>query len=205
MRTIFLGLTLSLMTMMSFGQTKRVRVKLHIITGYGQNVEFAQKAAKALEQVLNSVEFRTRMFSMTYLRTNGLKNHELYDKIMSAHEEQGEGGEDDVVDLRVRTLRIDGNESKRKDNCEIGSRSGTIGIDGNGDGVSAICPQRLALWASENNIAELAGHYVHEYMHILGFGHYKFLATQTWREKTFVYQIGNLISELVEKQMKANK
>jgi hypothetical protein len=184
----------------AFGQTQHITVKLHTITGYGQNEEFARKAATALEEVLNSEEFKTRMLSMTYLRTNGLTNQQLYDLIMKAHEVQGEGGQDGVVDLRVRTLRIDGDESIWKDNCEIGSHSGTIGIDGNGDGVTAICPQRLALWVSENNIAELAGHYAHEYMHILGFGHYKFLGTQSWREKTFVYKIGNLVSELVEKQ-----
>ena len=185
----------------SFGQTKHITVKLHSIIGYGQNEEFAKKAAIALEQVLNSEEFKTRMLSMVYLRTNGLTNQQLYDKIMTAHEEQGEGGQDGVVDLRVRTLRINEDESKWKDNCEIGSRSGTIGIDGKSDGVTAICPQRLELWVSENNIAELAGHFAHEYMHILGFGRYKLFATQSWRERTFVYKIGNLVSELVKKQM----
>ncbi|MCX6352112.1 MAG: hypothetical protein NTX03_09655 [Bacteroidetes bacterium] len=203
-KVIFLLIILSLTTL-SFGQPRHITVKLHSVIGYGQNEEFAKKAATALEQVLNSDEFRTRMLAMTYLRTNGLTNQQLYDKIMTAHEEQGDGGQDGVVDLRVRTLRIDGNESKWKDNCEIGSHSGTIGIDGNGDGVTAICPQRLTLWVSENNVAELSGHYAHEYMHILGFGHSKFLGTQAWREKTFVYKIGNLVSELVEKQMKANK
>ena len=58
------------------------------------------------------------------------------------------------------------------------------------------------LWVSQNNIAQMAGHYAHEYMHILGFGHYKrFLSTQTWREKTFVYKIVNLVAELVTHQI----
>lgn len=197
-------LNMLLMTILSFGQARHLTVRLHSITGYGQNEEFAKKATAALEQTLNSDEFRTRMLAMAFLRTNGLTNQELYNKIMNAREVQGEGGEDGVVDLRVRTLRINGNESKWKNNCEIGSRSGTIGIDGNGDGVTAICPQRLELWVSENNVAGLAGHYAHEYMHILGFGHYKFLSTQSWREKTFVYKIGNLVSELVKTQMEAD-
>ena len=125
---------------------------------------------------------------------------------MRAREVQGPGGTDTVVDLRVRTLNINGNESHWRNNCAIGSRSGTIGIDGNGDGVTAICPQRLELWASQNNIAQLAGHYAHEYMHILGFGHYKrFLSTQTWREKSFVYKIGNLVAELVNQQMNSTQ
>lgn len=197
---IFLAL---LFTCFSYGQP--VKVELHSIVGYGQNEDFAKKAAKALEKVLNSEEFKTKMLAMTFLRTNGLTNQQLYDLIMKAHEVQGNGGQDGVVDLRVRTLRIDSDESKWKDNCEIGSRSGTIGIDGNGDGVTAICPQRLELWVKENNVAELAGHYAHEYMHILGFGHYKFLSTQNWREKTFVYKIGNLVSDLVTKQMQAEQ
>lgn len=180
-----------------YAQTSRVTVVIHSFTGYGNHEAFAKQAAAALEKVLNSETFHRAVLSGTYLKTKGYTNEELYRIIMKAHEEQGAGGTDHVVDLRARTLRIDGDESRWLNKCEPGSWSGTLGIDGNGDGVTAICPQRLALWASQNNIAELAGHYAHEYMHILGFDHYKWISGQTWREKTFVYKIGDLVSDII--------
>ncbi|PKG41462.1 hypothetical protein [Psychroflexus sp. MES1-P1E] len=188
----------------SFGQTEKieVKVKLHSIEGYGQYEDLANQAIIQLEKAINSDEFRQGMIYGNFIKTNDLTNKELFYKIILAHEEQGPGGKDTVIDLRVRTLRINSDESRWKNKCKIGSNSGTIGIDGNGDGVTAICPQRLKKWKEENNVADLAGHYAHEYMHILGFGHYKFLSRDKWRQKTFVYKIGNLVSNLVRKEMK---
>lgn len=180
-----------------YSQTPKVKVKLHSIVGYGNNDVFAKEAATALEEVLNSEEFKSRVLSMTSIKNKDLTNQQLYDLIMKAHETVGQGGQDNVVDLRIRTLRIDGDESNWRDNC---FRS-TIGIDGTGDGVTAICPNKLESWVAENKINELAGHFAHEYMHILGFDHYNPLRGQKWREKTFVYKIGDLISELIEKKM----
>lgn len=173
---------------------QQVKVQLHSIVGYGQHEAFAKKAIVALEQVLNSEEFKQGVLNGNFIRTEGLSNQQLYDRIMGGHEIQGPGGQDGVVDLRARTLRVDGDESRWKDNCE----GSTIGIDGNGDGVTAICPNKLAIWASQNRIDQLAGHYAHEYMHILGFSHYNRLRGQAWREKTFVYKIGNLVVRLVK-------
>lgn len=179
----------------TYGQ--QVKVQLHSIVGYGQHEAFAKKAIVALEQVLNSEEFKQGVLTGSFIRTEGLSNQQLYDRIMGAHETQGPGGQDNVVDLRVRTLRVDGDESRWKDNCE----GSTIGIDGNGDGVTAICPNKLEAWANQNRIDQLAGHYAHEYMHILGFSHYNRLRGQAWREKTFVYKIGNLVVRLVKASM----
>ena len=135
--TLFIAATIN-----SIGQTKKVTVTLHSVVGYGTHEDFAKTATEALENVFNSEEFKTRMLAMKFRKTNGMTNQQLYETIMKAHEVQGKGGDDGVVDLSARTLRIDSDESKWKDNCEIGSHSGTIGIDGNGDGVTAICPQR---------------------------------------------------------------
>jgi len=202
MKTKLLTLLLILIVTYSFGQNKKVEVKLHSIEGYDEYEQFANRAIIELEKVINSDEFKKRVLAGEYIRTNDLNNQQLFDKIILAQEKQGPGGEDNVVDIRVRTLRINSDESKWKNKCKIGSRAGTIGIDGNGDGVTAICPQRLEKWGQENNVASLAGHYAHEYMHILGFGHYKFLSRNKWRQKTFVYKIGKLVSELVRKEMK---
>jgi hypothetical protein len=128
--------------------------------------------------------------------TNGLTNQQLYDKIITAHEENGLGGRDGVVDLRARTLLIDSDESEWKKPCE----GITIGVDGAGTGMTAICPQRLVEWSKEDDTAALAAHYAHEYMHILGFSHKKrFFSTSGWKRKTFVYQIGDIVENLANK------
>lgn len=184
----------------SSAQTK-VLVKIHSIEGYPEkSLPLVEKARDALERVINSEEFRKEIMKSSFIRTNGRTNSELYDKIILAHEQYGPGGSDYVIDLRVRTLRINEDERKWKKKCEPGSRSGTIGIDGNGDGITAICPQRLEKWTDEGDYASLAGHYAHEYMHILGFGHHRRLFnTDRWRQKTFVYKVGNIVNELAEK------
>lgn len=202
MKTTFLTILLLVSNSFAFGQTKKLKVKLHSIEGYGQYEELARKAITKMEKVLNSDEFREGVESGTFIRTNGLTNEQLFDAIILANEKQGPGGLDNVVDLRARVLRIDSDESRWKNKCKIGSRAGTIGIDGNGDGVTAICPQRLEKWGEESNVANLAGHFTHEYMHILGFEHRKFLSSNKWRQKTFVYKIGNLVADLVREEMK---
>ncbi|MFD2935386.1 hypothetical protein [Spirosoma flavum] len=174
------------------------------MTGYSNYEKFARLAVVKLEEVLNSDEFRKAVLSGNYIRTNGFSNKDLYEQIMKAHEVQGEGGEDKVIDLRLRTLSLDSDGSGWMKACDLNSRYGTIGIDGNRDGIAAICPQRLELWAKENSISELAGHYAHEYMHIIGFSHHKCLSSQNWREKTFVYKIGNLVTELISNNGNAN-
>ncbi|WP_316846271.1 hypothetical protein [Pedobacter psychrodurus] len=191
MRSVFLTTLISLTTLLSYGQ---VKVVLHSVVGYGQNEAFARKAAAALEHVLNSDEFKRKVLDTTFIKTKGYTNQQLYDRIIKAHEVQGEGGQDGVVDLRARTLRVDGDESNWKNNCE----GSTLGIDGTGDGVTAVCPNKLQTWVTQNELNELAGHYAHEYMHILGFDHRNMLRGQKWREKTFVYVIGNIVSDLVE-------
>lgn len=84
-------------------------------------------------------------------------------------------------------------------NCD----KSTIGIDGNRDGVTAICPQKLKLWAKTNRINKLAGHYAHEYMHILGFNHRHWIGFSSygWKNKTFVYKVGNIVSYLATKEL----
>lgn len=194
-------LLLVVCTSYSFGQVKKVEVRLHSIEGYGQHEDFAEQAINLMEKVMNSDEFRNSVIHGDFIRTNGFTNKQLFDKIILAQELEGPGGKDNVIDLRARVLRINSDESQWAGKCELDSRAGTVGIDGNGDGVTAICPQRLKKWSEESNVAELAGHYTHEFMHILGFGHYKFLSRDKWRQKTFVYKIGNLVRDLVDVEM----
>lgn len=197
----FLCLLFFICSFVCFGQNQKVNVKIDSLKNYLGYDNFAYSAATVLEKILNSDEFRNRVLAGEFVRTNGMSNQELYDLIIKAHEVQGKGGKDNVVDLRLRTLTLEEDGAGWMKSCEIGSADGTIGVDGSGSGICAICPQRLKLWVSEKNIPDLAGHYAHEYMHILGFNHKRSFITQgrRWREKTFVYKIGNIVSELASK------
>ncbi|WP_343559609.1 hypothetical protein [Sphingobacterium sp.] len=189
--------------------SQKITVKAHSVVGYGQYTEFAQKAFKALELVLNSDEFREGIKTMKAEKTQGYTPEKLYEIIMQAKEKTvptDSTATDGIVDLWVRTLDVNGRDSKWKDNCENPSIFGnqTIGIDGAGDGFMAICPSALEHWASTNDIAALAGHYAHEYMHVLGFDHYRLISSQSWRERTFVYKVGYLVRDLVKKMNSAS-
>lgn len=189
------ALLLSLTTI-CFAQNSKVIVKLHSIEGYGEHEEFARKAAKLLEDVLNSKEFEDKVKDKNtkFTKTNGLTNAQLYDRIMLAREQDGNSGADSVVDLRVRTLDLEGADSGWKKYCY----GNTIGVDGGGSGVLATCPNKLEAWAKAGKTSELAAHYAHEYIHQLGFNHYRswwdFNNSQKW--ESFVYKIGNLVAEL---------
>ena len=133
--SVFLSTILICLTCVSFSvaQERKIKVALHKIEGYGTNDSFANKAAQLLEDVLNSDEFKKEVLKGKFNSTNGLSNQQLYDKIMTAHEEEGPGEQDGVVDLMVRTLRIDSDESEWKKPCS----KRTIGVDGAGTGITA--------------------------------------------------------------------
>jgi hypothetical protein len=173
----------------------RVTVVIHSKTGYTGFENFADQSAQKLQQTLNSEKFQQAILTGNFTETNGLSNQQIYDAIMLAHEKDGEGGRDNVVDLRVRTLTLERDGKRWMRNCRIGSWAGTIGVDGSGDGVTAICPQRLKLWFDAADMASLAGHYAHEYMHILGFSHRKKKST------SLVYQVGDIIEQIVREGM----
>ncbi len=105
-------------------------------------------------------------------------------------------GQDKVVDLRARTLRTDSDEARwwRKP-C----RKRTIGVDGAGTNITAICPQKLANWVKNDKPEYLAAHYAHEFIHILGFHH-----KEKPKDESFVYQIGDIVEDLVEKLRKSS-
>lgn len=192
-RNIFFATILTCLICVSFSlaQEKKITVALHDTQGYGANESFARKAAQLLEDVLNSEEFKKEVLKRKFKSTNGLSNQQIYDKIMAAHEEEGPGGQDGVVDLRARVLRIDSDESEWKKPCN----KRTIGVDGAGTGIMAICPQKLIKWAEDEKPEYLAAHYAHEYMHILDFHH-----EEKPKNKSVVYQIGDIVEDLAEER-----
>ncbi|TWI18913.1 MULTISPECIES: hypothetical protein [Sphingobacterium] len=184
--------------------SQKITVKAHSVVGYGKHQDFAKKAFVALEQVLNSDEFKDSIIAMESEKNQGYTSEQLYNIIMQAKEKKvpkDSAATDGIVDLWVRTLEVNGRDAKWKDNCEKPSIFGnqTLGIDGAGDGFMAICPSALDYWASIDDVAALAGHYGHEYMHVLGFDHHRLFSSQRWREQTFVYKVGYLVRDLVKK------
>lgn len=174
----------------SFGQG--IHVKIHeMSSGYTGHEDFAKLAGAKLEQALNSAAFRQAINSGAFTKTQGLNNQQLLEKVMLAREVDINGA-DSVVDLRVRTITAEVDGERWIRNCQIGSSAGTIGIDGGGDGITAICSSWLEKYHSHNDVASLAGHYAHEYMHMLGFSH-------RWpgKYRSFVYQVGNIVENII--------
>jgi hypothetical protein len=182
------AITLLLISNFAFTQ---VTIVIHEKTGYEGKEDFADRSAKILAEVINSEKFKAAILNGTFTEKNELTNQQVYDLIMQAHELNGPGGTDKVIDLRVRTMsaQVDGKKWMRW--CRPGSAVRTIGKDGGGTGIVATCPQHLTIWANRNDVARLAGHYAHEYMHILGFSHLKKKST------SLVYKVGNIVEQLI--------
>lgn len=180
----------------TYGQ-KNVTVKLHLMIGYEGYESFANSAIQKLEDVINSEKFMQEVLEGNFTETTELSNQEIYDLIIKAQEVEGPGGNDNVIDLRIRTMTLKEDGKIWMENCELNSREGTIGVDGQGTGVTAICPQRLKLWSEKNDIAPLTGHYAHEYMHILGFSH-----RGLNKRKSLVYKIGGIVEKLINEEDK---
>lgn len=187
----YLTLLLCICSWYTYGQDSTA-VKLHSIKGYEGYEDFAAKALKKLEETINSEKFKQLIKEGKFTKTNGMSNEHILAAIMKAHEQQGPGGNDNVVDLRLRTLTLDTDGERWMKNCDPDSWAGTIGIDGNGDGIAAICPQRLKMWSEQSDLGSLAGHYMHEYMHILGFSH-----QGLYKSRSAVYKIGYLVRDLI--------
>jgi hypothetical protein len=173
------------------GDTLRVRVVIRSMEGYGVHENFARGATSQLEALLNSGRFETAVVQNEYVHNQGLSPQVIYDRIMLAHEEDGEGGEDHVLDLRLRTLSAETDGKKWMRRCDTNSRSGTIGLDGSGSGIAAICPQWLEKWDHEKDTAALAAHFIHEYMHILGFAH------PSQKSSSVPYKIDGIVEALL--------
>jgi hypothetical protein len=171
-------------------QTRRTRVVIQSIEGYGQDEGFAREAAALLEEVINSPEFRAAVIANRYDSDNGLSPEEIYEKIMKAHEEDGPGGNDYVIDLRLRIINSQQDGPKWMKRCDPNSSAGTIGIDGGGTGIAAVCPQWLRSTAQANKKEWLAAHFMHEYMHILNFSH------PGKKSRTVPYKIHYIVEEL---------
>lgn len=167
-------------------------VVIHEMKGYGQDTTFARQAADLLQKVINSPDFKNTVLNNSYHENNGLSSQQIYDLLMQAHEPVGPGGADHVVDLYLRVISEEEDGEVWMRNCEPGSSTGTIGIDGAGTGIAAVCPQWLRSTAEQRKPSWLAAHFIHEYMHILEFRHYHS------KPKSVPYKIQYIVEQLGE-------
>ncbi len=161
---------------------------VHSIRGYGDHEEFARKAAKVLEEVINRDAFRAFILAGEYKKKRGLEPQQIMEVLFRAHENYGRNGPtgtDGVVDLRLRTMTLEEDGERWMRNCRPGSSAGTIGKDGGPEGVMITCSERIEEWARTDDVASLAGHMMHEYLHLLGFSH-----RGLCKRKSLVYKLG---------------
>lgn len=170
--------------------TGTAKVVIQDIKGYGAHEPIAREAGRVLEQVVNTEAFRQLVLRGSYLNARGLSNQQIYDLIQKAHELDGPGGADGTLDLRLRviTLAADGQRWLNACNRQVGSR--TVGKDGGGTGVSATCLYYIERQDNNNTPHNLAGHYMHEYLHMLGFSH---AGLGNKKEQSVPYQIGQMV------------
>jgi hypothetical protein len=169
----------------------KVSVVIHgEMQDYGGNEEFGREAAKILERVINSDEFHRLVATNTYLNDKGLTSEQIYALIQKAHEADGPGGSDGVLDLRLRTITL----AKDGPDWIAACFKTTVGKDGGDTGIAATCSNWIDARKREGNYSYLAGHYLHEYMHILGFDHFKL--SEADKYKSVPYKIGYFVRDL---------
>lgn len=169
--------------------TTEVEVVIHQLVGYGEDEGFARATSDSLKTVLNSAGFKRAVLNTSFdYHNRGLSAQQIYDLIMQAHEEDGPGGSDGVLDLRLRIITLAEDGQRWINAC---NRS-TIGIDGSGTGISAVCPRWLRSTAQNTHHSWLAAHFIHEYMHLLNFRH------PDHKPQSVPYKIHALVEELIE-------
>lgn len=179
----------------SYTQTsnKVVSIMIHDIKGYGEFESFAKESVRKLEALLNSKEFETKFNDLKMTQTKGYSKTELLNLILEAKELRGGSEKMNTIDIRLRVMSFDEDGSKWMENCIIGSKAGTIGIEADKTGYTVTCKERIEIWAKNKNYGCMAGHIMHEYLHNLGFKH-KFYS----KRKSFVYKTGNLVRNLIQ-------
>ncbi len=151
-----------------------------------ENAVFAQAVAKRLEILLNTQVFHDLVVSQTYNSSwdNGMNPEQVYERLMQGKEPGRYNIEDGVIDLQLQ----------QKDSCIAGklgyrwSKSPVIYT------YKCYIDRTRKPGLTDLTLAELGGHYIHEHLHILGFGH----SEANPEQNSVPYRIGNLVRLLAE-------
>jgi hypothetical protein len=140
-----------------------ISVKLHEITNAGaKQRDIAGRACAALETALNHPDFKSRVESATYEETRwwdargnsrSIPKAEIYGYV--AYGLERDTPADQEIDIKVKLARMN----------SVGST------------IPGKLPFRTAYWfinecIETDDVASLAGHFFHEWLHVAGFHHY---------------------------------
>jgi hypothetical protein len=172
-----------------FGEDLRVTVR-SAVKYSAENKLFAEAVAKRLEIVLNSQAFHDLVTSQTYdsIWAKDLTPTQIYEKLMQGKEPSKFNVEDGVIDLQL----------KQDNRCKPGklgyrwSTSDTIYTY-----KCYIDRTRTDSDLADITLAELGGHYIHEHLHVLGFGH----SENNRKMASVPYRIGNIVRLLALNDM----
>lgn len=152
----------------------RLKVVVHSRDGFTDaEVKKHEVACTMLENVVNSVEFRERLLAKKLVRTEGLTNLQIYQKIMSGAEDLSPE-HDGEIDVHVVIYH--------KHNKVVGYTY----------------PSTVKTWLnrkffSKYDYSEVACNLFHEWLHKLGFGHVS--ATDYG---SVPYALGYLVEEMIK-------
>lgn len=161
-----------------------ISVKLHEIINAGpEQSDFATRACSALEKALNHPDFKSRVESATYKETRwwdargnsrSIPTSEIYGYIASGLERDTPA--DQEIDIKVKLASI----------SSVGST------------IPGKLPFRTAYWfinecIAEDDVARLAGHFLHEWLHVAGFHHHP----DNNARDDVPYVLGKLVVELL--------
>lgn len=164
-------------------------------SGYeGDDLEKQARVIAVLEKVLNSPQFAERVhaFRFNTRGTNGslgFSNTELLTIVLSGSDIDGVAAADSSVAAagavtRVLKMNLNLDRDRRGELGHTNMESGEIftGED----------------WFRSTNICEIAGHYLHEYTHVVGFGHTFFNVLR--RSRSVPYGLGDTAAQLAAEQ-----
>lgn len=128
---------------------------------------------------MNTQDFYQLVTHNSYTENEGKTASQIFNLIMEAKEKKVlPGNQPQVMDLRINPTTRAGCRRLRKP---------TLGAHDSGNGFMYTCVNYINEHRSDTAIAEISGHYAHEYMHALGFGH------DNVHETSVPYRIGNLV------------
>lgn len=148
-------------------------------------VKKAHRAVELMNQVINSEKFKAKVLEFNFQDTryrasadeeyrNIDSNEDIYNILRKGEEQGSSDGVDFTWKLRIKLGR---------GLSQVGRRDGNLIITQN--------------WfiKRDNNDSEVAAHWVHEYLHVLGFGH-DYDDTER-RPYSVPYGIGGIVSDLL--------
>lgn len=161
---------------------EKINIKIEAMDGFTEEeMDKFTIATELVVEIINSLEFKTAVLNADLIRTNGLKNSEVYDLFMSG-KDQYEETADHELDIKI-TLYY--------------SRGRTVGYTYPGTKRTWINRKFFSSYGYETIVSNI----VHEYCHNLGFTH----PSRGYTHKNVPYTYGDVAFALCEMLLEGNE